>query len=318
MDRSPWRRRLRSRSTLSRCASPSSSALRWRAPRTDWVLRRSSSPMRRSRSGHQKSRLELVSAYAPFANGGNAVDTHVVQRVRTRWQGVVCAPLAKSRPHHRCPLRGHDERDAERDAHKRDRPEGAASGWPAAGKTGTSQDFRDAWFIGYTSHLVTGVWLGNDDSSPGRKATGGGLPVEIWSRVMKAAHQGVAVAALPALRAGCLPRRPRRRPACLFRRQQSAARAMAPRAVIMALMVGSSTGCSDGGEICARCGRVGKIASQASPQALRFTAILPTRSNVGRARVGTAREIWYPRNIGGGAPLPTLPNHGVVRSAGAS
>src|SRR5262249_5588235 len=70
-------------------------------------------------------------------------------------------------------------------------------GWPAAGKTGTSQDFRDAWFIGYTAHLVTGVWIGNDDASPTRKATGGGLPVDIWSRFMKAAHQGVAIAALP-------------------------------------------------------------------------------------------------------------------------
>ena len=49
-------------------------------------------------------------------------------------------------------------------------------GWMAAGKTGTSQDFRDAWFIGYTANLVTGVWLGNDDNSPTRKATGGGLP----------------------------------------------------------------------------------------------------------------------------------------------
>src|SRR5207237_2009824 len=75
-------------------------------------------------------------------------------------------------------------------------------GWPAAGKTGTSQDFRDAWFIGYTAHLVTGVWLGNDDSSPTRKATGGGLPVEIWSRLMKSAHQGVPVAALPGLSGG--------------------------------------------------------------------------------------------------------------------
>jgi penicillin-binding protein 1A len=72
-------------------------------------------------------------------------------------------------------------------------------GWPAAGKTGTSQDYRDAWFIGFTAHLITGVWLGNDDSSPTRKATGGGLPVEIWSKVMKAAHQGVPVAALPGL-----------------------------------------------------------------------------------------------------------------------
>ncbi len=75
-------------------------------------------------------------------------------------------------------------------------------GWPAAGKTGTSQDFRDAWFIGYTSHLVTGVWLGNDDSSPTRKATGGGLPVEIWSHFMKPAHQGVPVAGLPELEPG--------------------------------------------------------------------------------------------------------------------
>jgi penicillin-binding protein 1A len=73
--------------------------------------------------------------------------------------------------------------------------------WQAAGKTGTSQDFRDAWFIGYTGHLVAGVWLGNDDSSPTKKATGGGLPVDIWSRFMKVAHQGVAVAALPGLSA---------------------------------------------------------------------------------------------------------------------
>jgi penicillin-binding protein 1A len=72
----------------------------------------------------------------------------------------------------------------------------------AAGKTGTSQDFRDAWFIGYTANLVTGVWLGNDDNSPTKKATGGGLPVEVWSRFMKAAHQGVAVANLPKSRAG--------------------------------------------------------------------------------------------------------------------
>jgi penicillin-binding protein 1A len=70
-------------------------------------------------------------------------------------------------------------------------------GWVAAGKTGTSQDFRDAWFIGYTAHLVTGVWLGNDDNSPTKKATGGGLPVEVWTRFMRAAHQGVPVAALP-------------------------------------------------------------------------------------------------------------------------
>src|SRR5205823_1385822 len=67
----------------------------------------------------------------------------------------------------------------------------ALPGWQAAGKTGTSQEFRDAWFIGYTSHLVAGVWLGNDDNSPTKKTSGGNLPVEIWSRFMRAAHQGV-------------------------------------------------------------------------------------------------------------------------------
>ena len=75
-------------------------------------------------------------------------------------------------------------------------------GWMAAGKTGTSQDFRDAWFIGYTANLVTGVWLGNDDNSPTKKATGGGLPVEVWTRFMRTAHQGVPVAGLPRSQAG--------------------------------------------------------------------------------------------------------------------
>jgi penicillin-binding protein 1A len=75
-------------------------------------------------------------------------------------------------------------------------------GWPAAGKTGTSQDFRDAWFIGYTANLVTGVWLGNDDNSPMKKVTGGGLPVDIWSRFMRDAHQGVPVANLPSAPGG--------------------------------------------------------------------------------------------------------------------
>jgi penicillin-binding protein 1A len=77
-------------------------------------------------------------------------------------------------------------------------------GWPAAGKTGTSQEFRDAWFIGYTGHLVAGVWLGNDDSSPTKKITGGGLPVEIWSRFMRSAHQGVPVAGLPGVSGGVM------------------------------------------------------------------------------------------------------------------
>src|SRR6202020_1196328 len=71
-------------------------------------------------------------------------------------------------------------------------------GWQAAGKTGTSQDWRDAWFLGYTSYLVAGVWLGNDDTPPTKKVSGGDVPVEIWSRFMTAAHEGVRGAGSPA------------------------------------------------------------------------------------------------------------------------
>jgi penicillin-binding protein 1A len=70
-------------------------------------------------------------------------------------------------------------------------------GWPVAGKTGTSQDFRDAWFVGFTGRMVTGVWFGNDDASPTKRLTGGSLPVDVWSKVMKTAHQGLPVVPLP-------------------------------------------------------------------------------------------------------------------------
>jgi penicillin-binding protein 1A len=60
---------------------------------------------------------------------------------------------------------------------------------PSAGKTGTTNDFRDAWFIGFTADLVVGVWVGNDDSSPTRGVTGSGPPATIWHEVMEAAHQ---------------------------------------------------------------------------------------------------------------------------------
>jgi penicillin-binding protein 1A len=149
------------------------------------------------------SLIELVAAYAPFANGGALADTHVVERVRThegksmyvhpaqplgrivegRYVGMMNAMLRET-------LTMGTGRNAQ------------LPGWPAAGKTGTSQEFRDAWFIGYTGRLVTGVWIGNDDAAPTRKASGSGLPVEIWNRVMKAAHHGMPVASLPGLDAG--------------------------------------------------------------------------------------------------------------------
>jgi penicillin-binding protein 1A len=75
----------------------------------------------------------------------------------------------------------------------------ALAGWPSAGKSGTSQDYRDAWFIGYTGHLVTGVWLGNDDNSSTKKLTGGAMPADIWNHFMTAAHQGLPMADLPGM-----------------------------------------------------------------------------------------------------------------------
>ena len=149
------------------------------------------------------SPFELVSAYTAFANGGYAASPHVIERIRTSDGKTLYAraPRALGRivdaryvammnAMMRQTLVSGTARHAE------------LPGWQAAGKTGTSQDYRDAWFIGYTSRLVTGVWLGNDDSSPTKKATGGGLPVDIWSRFMQTAMRGIAPTPLPGLAGG--------------------------------------------------------------------------------------------------------------------
>jgi len=144
--------------------------------------------------------IELVSAYATFANGGLAVLPHVIERIKTADGKTLYARAAQNlgrivdAPYVGMMNAMLHETLVTGTARHADLP-----GWPAAGKTGTSQDFRDAWFIGYTAHLVAGVWLGNDDNSPTRNATGGGLPVDIWSRFMKAAHQGIAPVALPGI-----------------------------------------------------------------------------------------------------------------------
>lgn len=65
-------------------------------------------------------------------------------------------------------------------------------GHEAAGKTGTTSDYRDAWFIGFTADYVVGVWMGNDDNKPLTGVTGGGLPAEIWHEVMVRINEGVA------------------------------------------------------------------------------------------------------------------------------
>ena len=145
------------------------------------------------------SLVELAGAYLPFANGGLAVSPHVVNKIRTADGKVLYMRSADQlgqviEPRNVAMMNTMmQETLLSGTARKAELP-----GWMAAGKTGTSQDFRDAWFIGYTANLVTGVWLGNDDNSPTKKATGGGLPVEIWTRFMRVAHQGVTATPLPA------------------------------------------------------------------------------------------------------------------------
>lgn len=149
--------------------------------------------------------LELVGAYAPFANGGFALVPHVIGKITASNGKVLYARSARQfgrvvDAHYVTMMNAMmAETLAIGTAQKATLP-----GWPAAGKTGTSQDFRDAWFIGYTAHLVTGVWLGNDDGTPTKHVTGGSLPVEVWSRFMRGAHQGVPVASLPGTSTGNL------------------------------------------------------------------------------------------------------------------
>ena len=142
--------------------------------------------------------LELVAAYAPFANGGIGVQPHVIVRVKTAGGKILYQQKSASLGRVIAPQNVAMMNDMMREtlltgtARKAELP-----GWEAAGKTGTSQDFRDAWFVGYTGRLITGVWLGNDDNSPTKKASGGTLPVEIWSRFMGVALKGQQVAGLP-------------------------------------------------------------------------------------------------------------------------
>ncbi len=144
------------------------------------------------------SPLELAAAYAPFANGGIAVQPHIITKVRTTAGKVLYQRRNSALGRAVDPVyvgmmnAMMEETLLTGTARKAELP-----GWQAAGKTGTSQDWRDAWFVGYTAKLVTGVWFGNDDGTPTRKASGGNLPVDAWSRYMKAALKGQAPVPLP-------------------------------------------------------------------------------------------------------------------------
>ena len=140
--------------------------------------------------------LELTAAYAAFANGGFHVSPYLVTQVDigTRTVFVRHAP----------PPQRVIEQSVNRDLTAMlyrvviNGTGGYASlhGREAAGKTGTTQDSHDAWFVGFTTDYVAAAWVGNDDSSPTRGVTGGTLPAFIWRDTMLAAEQGLPLKAL--------------------------------------------------------------------------------------------------------------------------
>ncbi len=135
--------------------------------------------------------LELATAYAVFANGGRGVINHGIREIRDadaavlfrRDGGGLGRVIDRDHLATMHALLSAVVTDGTGRAARLDRP--------AAGKTGTSQESRDAWFVGYTADLVTAVWIGHDDARSMGDVVGGGAPARLWRDFMQAAHQGV-------------------------------------------------------------------------------------------------------------------------------
>ncbi len=143
--------------------------------------------------------LELTAAYGPFANGGAGVWAYGIEEI-SDGEGRLLYRRGGSGPGR--VVRAGDvaamnEMLAAAVRHGTGRK--AAINRPVAGKTGTSQNFRDAWFIGFSADLIAGVWMGNDDGKPMRDVTGGGAPAKLWRDFMAAAHAGLPPRPLPGL-----------------------------------------------------------------------------------------------------------------------
>ena len=142
--------------------------------------------------------LEMTTAYAVFANQGRGVWPYAISRISTR-DGTVLYERSGSGPGR--VASGSAVADmldvmasvVDWGTGKKAKLEG----WPVYGKTGTSQNFRDAWFVGLTADLVTGIWVGNDNGAPMDKVTGGSLPVVIWHDFMSEALAGLTPRDVP-------------------------------------------------------------------------------------------------------------------------
>jgi penicillin-binding protein 1A len=146
--------------------------------------------------------LELTGAFAPFANGGNGVLPYAILEIRDSGGKVLyrrtgSGPGRVIQKAQLAPMV-----DMLSAVITSGTGRGAALDRPAIGKTGTSQDHRDAWFIGGTADYVAGVWLGNDDGAPMHQVTGGALPARLWKSFMTEANRGLEARAIPGAEGG--------------------------------------------------------------------------------------------------------------------
>jgi penicillin-binding protein 1A len=149
--------------------------------------------------------LEHAVAYVTFPNKGKAVTPHAVLEVRTgsgdlvwRWDRDGPKPRQAIPPNIAADMAGMMSHVVSEGTARR----AALDGIPTAGKTGTTNAYRDAWFVGYTGNFTCAVWYGNDDYSPTNRMTGGALPAQTWHEIMTAAHQGIEINPLAGVGAG--------------------------------------------------------------------------------------------------------------------
>jgi penicillin-binding protein 1A len=147
----------------------------------------------------EASLLEMTAAFASFANGGEGVFAYGYPEIVDSRGGALYSRQGGGTGRVIAPGPLRQMTDMMVAVVEEGTGKGANFGRPAAGKTGTTQDYRDAWFIGFTADYVAGVWLGNDDGTPLNRITGGSLPTQLWHNVMAAAHQGLPVRPLPGL-----------------------------------------------------------------------------------------------------------------------
>jgi penicillin-binding protein 1A len=140
--------------------------------------------------------LEHAVAYVTFPNRGKAVTPHAVLEVRTgagdlvwRYDRDGPKPTQAIPASTAADMAGMMSHVVSEGTARR----AALDGIPTAGKTGTTNAYRDAWFVGYTGNFVCAVWYGNDDYSPTNRMTGGSLPAQTWHDIMVAAHEGVEI-----------------------------------------------------------------------------------------------------------------------------